>query len=102
MRKRLLSLLLAFVLVLGMIPVAAFAEEIPFSVTLNDVALEIAENGTYTLEDYGVELPAYKITVPADAAEDAPNRILYNWLLGEEGQRLVAHEGYVSIQEVRP
>ena len=38
----------------------------------------------------------------ADAAEDAPNRILYNWLLGEEGQRLVAQEGYVSILEVEP
>ena len=71
MRRRLLSLLLAFVMVLGMIPVAAFAEEIPFSVTLNDVALEIAENGTYPLEEQGAELPAYQITVPADAAEDA-------------------------------
>ena len=45
--------------------------------------------------------PKY-VVIPADAKEDAPNRILYNWLLGEEGQKLVAHEGYVSILEVEP
>lgn len=34
-----------------------------------------------------------------DEAEDSPARILYDWLLGEEGQSLVAREGYVSILE---
>ena len=34
-----------------------------------------------------------------DEAEDSPARILYDWLLGEEGQSLVAQEGYVSILE---
>ena len=38
--------------------------------------------------------------VPADAAADAPNRVLYEWLMTEEGQRLVAAEGYVSTLEV--
>lgn len=45
--------------------------------------------------------PKY-VVIPANAAEDAPNRVLYNWLLGEEGQKLVDHEGYVSILEVQP
>ena len=43
---------------------------------------------------------AYYCAVPADAAADAPNRILYEWLMTEEGQRLVAAEGYVSTLEV--
>ena len=43
---------------------------------------------------------AYYCVVPADAAADAPNRILYEWLMTEEGQRLVAAEGYVSTLEV--
>ena len=38
--------------------------------------------------------------VPADAAADAPNRVLYEWLMTEEGLRLVAAEGYVSALEV--
>lgn len=71
MRRRLLSLLLVFVLVLGMIPVAAFAQAIPFSATLNDVALEIEQDGTYDLVDYAMQFPAYKITVPAETADDA-------------------------------
>lgn len=71
MRRRLLSLLLAIVLVLGMLPVSAFAEEIPFSVTLNDVALKIEGDGNYPLPDQGVEIPAYKIKVPSNTAEDA-------------------------------
>lgn len=43
---------------------------------------------------------AYYCVVPADAAADAPNRVLYEWLMTEEGQRLVAAEGYVSALEV--
>lgn len=35
--------------------------------------------------------------IPADAAETSPNRILFDWLLGEAGQRLVAMEGYVPV-----
>ena len=35
--------------------------------------------------------------IPADAAADSPNRILYEWLVSEAGQRLVASEGYVSV-----
>ena len=42
-------------------------------------------------------LNAYYCAIPADAPEKSPNRILYNWLLSEEGQKLVAMEGYVSV-----
>lgn len=39
----------------------------------------------------------YYVLTAAGLAEDAPARILYNWLLSPEGQKLVAHEGYVSV-----
>lgn len=35
-----------------------------------------------------------------DAVADSPTSILFDWLLGEEGQKLVAHEGYVSMLDV--
>ena len=42
----------------------------------------------------------YYVLTAAGLAQDDPARILYDWLLGEEGQRLVAHEGYVSVLDV--
>ena len=44
-------------------------------------------------------LNPYYAVMDKDEAEDSPARILYDWLLGEEGQSLVAREGYVSILE---
>ena len=40
------------------------------------------------------------VVIAAGLPEDAPARVLYDWILSEEGQRLVAHEGYVSILDV--
>ncbi len=42
----------------------------------------------------------YYVLTAAGLDQDDPARILYDWLLGEEGQRLVAHEGYVSVLDV--
>lgn len=42
----------------------------------------------------------YYAVVAAGLSEDDPAMVLYHWLLGEEGQRLVAHEGYVSVLDV--
>ena len=42
-------------------------------------------------------LNAYYCVIPASAPEKSPNRILFNWLMTEEGQALVAMEGYVSV-----
>lgn len=41
----------------------------------------------------------YYAVIATDEAEDSPARIMYNWLLSEEGQRLISHEGYVSVKE---
>ncbi len=80
-----------------------YAEEMKMAQGLKLLALEGVEPTPETIrsEEYPLVNPKY-VVIPADAAEDAPNRILYNWLLSEEGQKLVAHEGYVSILEVAP
>ena len=38
--------------------------------------------------------------IPADAPQDSPNRILFDWLMSDEGQKLVAAEGYVPVKIV--
>ena len=42
----------------------------------------------------------YYVLTAAGLAEDDPAKVLYDWILSEEGQRLVAHEGYVSVLDV--
>ena len=42
----------------------------------------------------------YYVLTAAGLSDDAPDRILYDWILREEGQKLVAHEGYVSVLDV--
>lgn len=44
-------------------------------------------------------LNPYYVVMSANQAEDSPTGILFQWLLGDEGQSLIAHEGYVSIKE---
>ena len=39
---------------------------------------------------------AYYCVIAASEPEDSPARILYDWIVTEEGQRLVAAEGYVA------
>lgn len=36
--------------------------------------------------------------IRSDAPEDSPARLLFNWMLTEEGQQLVAHEGYATAK----
>ena len=40
------------------------------------------------------------VVIKAGLPEDAPAKILYNWIMSEEGQKLIAHEGYVSVMDV--
>lgn len=53
-------------------------------------------DGTIRSGDYPL-LNNYYVLTAANLPEDHPARILYDWLLSEEGQGLVAHEGYVSV-----
>lgn len=80
-----------------------YAEEMRMAQGLKLLAIDGVEPNADTIRsgEYPLCSPNYVI-IPADAPEDAPNRILYNWILGEEGQRLADHEGYVPILEVTP
>lgn len=42
---------------------------------------------------------AYYAVMDADTPADSPTGILFDWLLSQEGQDLIAHEGYVSVME---
>lgn len=42
-------------------------------------------------------LNPYYVVIAANAEEDNPARIMYNWLLSPEGQNLIKTEGYVPV-----
>lgn len=45
---------------------------------------------------------AYYAVMDAETPADSPTGILFDWLLSQEGQNLIAHEGYVSVKEPTP
>lgn len=55
--------------------------------------------GTIRSGDYPF-LNNYYVLTAAGLDADAPAKVLYDWLLSEEGQKLVAYEGYVSVLDV--
>ena len=78
-----------------------YAEEMKMAQGLKLLKLEGVEPTPDTIrsETYPLVNPKY-VVIPADAAEDASNRAMFNWLLSEAGQTVVAKEGYVSILDV--
>ena len=44
-------------------------------------------------------LNPYFVAIAKDADPDSPTRILYDWVLGPEGQKLAQLEGYVPVTE---
>lgn len=50
-------------------------------------------SGEYPIRTY------YYAVMDTDTPDDSPAAILFDWLLSQEGQDLVAHEGYVSMLE---
>lgn len=77
-----------------------YADEMEMAQGLKLLALEGVAPSPETIRDgtYPLLNPKY-VVIPADAAADSPNRVLYDWLLGDEGQKLVAQEGYIAISE---
>ena len=78
-----------------------YAEEMKMARGLKLLRLEGVEPNPDTIrsEEYPLVNPKY-VVIPANAAEDAPNRQLYDWLLSPGGQRMIAEEGYVSVLPV--
>ena len=44
-------------------------------------------------------LNPYFVAIAKDAAQDSPTRVLYDWVLGPDGQKLAQLEGYVPVTE---
>ncbi len=78
-----------------------YAEEMKMAQGLKLLRLEGVEPNPDTIrsEAYPLVNPKY-IVIPAGEPKNAPNRVLFDWLLSEEGQTLIAKEGYVSILDV--
>ena len=78
-----------------------YAEEMKMARGLKLLRLEGVEPNPDTIrsEEYPLVNPKY-VVIPANAPEDAPNRLLYDWLLSTGGQRMIAAEGYVSVLPV--
>ena len=78
-----------------------YAEEMKMAQGLKLLKLEGVEPNPETIrsETYPLVNPKY-VVIPAGEPKSAPNKVLFNWLLGEEGQTLIAKEGYVSILDV--
>ncbi len=77
-----------------------YAEEMKAAQGLKLLKLEGVEPCPETIrsEEYPIVNPKY-VVISAEAATDSPTRRLYDWLLSEEGQILIASEGYVSVME---
>ena len=63
-------------------------------VSVNDVA---PENATVASGEYPFTQQFYAV-IRADAAEDSPERMLFNWLQTEEGKTLIESAGYVAAR----
>ena len=91
MKKRLLSLLLAFVLVLGMLPASAFAVEAPFTATVNGEIVPVTKESTLEWSDMysgsTTDVTCYTVAVPEGTEEvtvsfDEDKQICYYDLSG--------------------
>lgn len=75
LKKRMLSLFLAFVMILGMVPANVYAEEtseVPFTVTVNNQEITEIVSGELTwtsLDGSTSQVPCYTVTVPQGATE---------------------------------
>lgn len=78
-----------------------YAEEMKMAQGLKLLKLEGVEPNPDTIrsETYPLVNPKY-VVIPAGEPKGAPNKVLFDWLLSEDGQMLIAKEGYVSILDV--
>ena len=78
-----------------------YAHDMKMADGLKIIAVDGVQPGAETIRSH--EYPFINdsyVVIAAGLADDAPAKILYNWIMSEEGQRLVAHEGYVSALDV--
>ena len=76
-----------------------YAEEMRMAEGLKIIAVGGVAPGDNTIRagEYPFLNPYFAV-IGANEPDDSPARIMYNWLLSDEGQALVSHEGYVSVR----
>lgn len=77
-----------------------YANDMEMAKGLKLLKIDGVEPSRQTIHDRTYpHLNAYYCVIAHDAPAGSPTRILYDWLLSEEGQRLIAGEGYVAVKD---
>lgn len=75
-----------------------YAADMQMASGLKILSVDGVTPSTATLQDGSYPFRnGYYACISATAAQDAPARVLYNWLVSEAGQRLLEWEGYVPV-----
>jgi len=76
-----------------------YAEDMRMAEGLKIISVDGVKPGDETIRsgEYPFLSPYYTV-ISAEEPTGSPARIMYNWLLSDEGQMLVSHEGYVSVR----
>ena len=78
-----------------------YANDMRMADGLKIIAVEGVDPNSETIraKEYPFLAPSYTV-IPADTDQDSPARMLYNWLQSEQGQYLIASQGYVPVMEL--
>ena len=77
-----------------------YANDMEMAQGLKVLSIDGVAPSSQTIRDgsYPFLTPSYG-AIDQNTAADSPTRILYDWVLGPEGQKLAAMEGYVPVME---
>ena len=79
-----------------------YANDMEMASGLKILAINDVSPGVETIRDGDYPFPVRcYAAILRSAEEGSPARILFDWLLSDDGQRLVASQGYVSIKDVQ-
>lgn len=74
-----------------------YAHDMEMAKGLKLLKIDGVEPSRETIHDQTYpHLNAYYCVIAHDTPADSPIRILYDWIMSEDGQRLIAQEGYVA------
>ena len=78
-----------------------YANDMEMAKGLKLLKIDGVEPSRQTIHDMTYpHLNAYYCVIAHDTPEGSPTRILYDWLLSDDGQRLISGEGYVAVKDV--
>lgn len=75
-----------------------YANDMKMAEGLKIISVDGIEPSAETIRDGSYpHISEYYTVIAADEAQDSPARMMYDWLQGDEGQRLISDQGYVSV-----